>query len=636
MENTSKVAMELGYLKVPDGFLIDIDEINNYTPDKITIITTGSQGEPMAALARIAYSSHRKISLLPNDLFILSSSPIPGNEKLISRIINQLLKKGAEVIYKDLEDVHVSGHACEEELKLIHNLVHPKFFLPVHGEFRHLKHHAELAEELGMKKENTFIIEIGDVLAIKDNKASVTEKVKNGSVFVDGLGIGDVGSVVIRDRKNLAQDGMINIVVTLHKESYSIIAGPDINTRGFVYVKDSEELINEIKSIAINELNRCLENNIIEWYVLKNNVKRAVARFVFGKTKRRPIVFLMIMEEIMYKSLLACEKVGSIDEINVVIQISKLGNYKTNDNDNWSGVRRYYIKNNHSILIEDLGKSNMADPNVLYDFIEWGCENYKADHTMLVLSDHGGGFIGCFTDLSLNVPYIMGIPEMIEAINAVRINLDYVIDILVLDMCCMNCIEIIYELGHEENAAVKTAVTYMDYAPYEGFGYDKLISATQTYNNTSDLNVFVKYLIDSQDFNMAAYDINHKKLEQIKLLFNDIAKAAENPLDALNAVNLTAADLDFVKNINDKLKSIVIYSKEPFKGINNSINITSTDVGYSILFYSKLAFSKDNLWKELLYKIPEQELSIQKDKIYVSLSSSSKPKIHYMLKFNKS
>lgn len=291
MENTSKVAMELGYLKVPDGFLIDIDEINNYTPDKITIITTGSQGEPMAALARIAYSSHRKISLLPNDLFILSSSPIPGNEKLISRIINQLLKNGAEVIYKDLEDVHVSGHACEEELKLIHNLVHPKFFLPVHGEFRHLKHHAELAEELRMKKENTFIIETGDVLAIKDNKASVTEKVKNGSVFVDGLGIGDVGSVVIRDRKNLAQDGMINIVVTLHKESYSIIAGPDINTRGFVYVKDSEELINDIKSIAINELNRCLQNNIIEWYVLKNNVKRAVDRFVFGKLKEGLLSF---------------------------------------------------------------------------------------------------------------------------------------------------------------------------------------------------------------------------------------------------------------------------------------------------------------------------------------------------------
>ena len=273
MENISEVSRELGYLNIPEGFSIDIDEINDYPPNEITIITTGSQGEPMAALARIAYSSHRKISLLPNDLFILSSSPIPWNEKLISRIINELLKKWAEVIYKDLEDVHVSGHACKEELKLIHNLVHPKFFLPVHGEYRNLKHHAELAQELGMKKENTFIIETGD-----------------------GLGIGDVGSLVIRDRKNLAQDGMINIVVTLHKESYSIIAGPDVITRGFVYAKESEELINEIKAIATKELNNCLEKKIIEWYVLKNNIKRAIDRFIYEKTKRRPIVFPMIME----------------------------------------------------------------------------------------------------------------------------------------------------------------------------------------------------------------------------------------------------------------------------------------------------------------------------------------------------
>lgn len=341
------------------------------------------------------------------------------------------------------------------------------------------------------------------------------------------------------------------------------------------------------------------------------------------------------MEEIMYKSLLACEKVGSTNEINVIIQISKLGNYKTDDKDGWSGVRRYYIKNNHSILIQDLGKANTADPNVLYDFIKWGCEKYKAKHIMLVLSDHGGDFIGCFTDLSLNVPYIMGIPEMFEAINTVRKNLEYIIDILVLDMCCMNCLEIIYELGHEENSAVKTAVTYMDYAAYEGIGYDKLISATQTYNNIADLDLFVKYLIDSQDFNLAAYDINHQKLEQIKLLFNDIAKLAENPLDALNNLDINETKLDFVKNINDKLKSIVIYSKKTFKGINNSINITSKDVGYSIFFYSKLAFSKNNLWKELLYNIPKQKLSIQKDKIYVSLSTSSKPKIHYILKFNK-
>lgn len=296
MENISEVSRELGYLNIPEGFLITIDDINNYPPDKITIITTGSQGEPMAALARIAYSYHRKITLMPDDLFILSSSPIPGNEKLISKLINQLLKKGAEVIYKDLEDVHVSGHAYKEELKLIHNLVHPKFFLPVHGEYRHLKHHAKLAQELGMKKENIFIIETGDVLALNDSKAAVAERVKTGSVYVDGLGIGDVGSVVIRDRKNLAQDGMINIVVTLHKESYSIIAGPDIITRGFVYVKDSEELIDEIKFIASKELDNCLENKITEWYVLKNNVKRAVDRFVYEKTKRRPIVFPMIME----------------------------------------------------------------------------------------------------------------------------------------------------------------------------------------------------------------------------------------------------------------------------------------------------------------------------------------------------
>lgn len=296
MENISKVALELGYLNIPEGFLIDIDEINNYPPERLTIITTGSQGEPMAALARIAYSSHRKIVLLPNDLIILSSSPIPGNEKLISRIINQLLKKGAEVIYKDLEDVHVSGHACKEELKLIHNLVKPKFFLPVHGEYRHLKHHIELAEELGMEKEHSFIIDTGDILALNKDNAAVIGRVKTGSVYVDGLGVGDVGSLVIRDRKNLAQDGMINIVVTIHKETHSIIAGPDIITRGFVYAKNSEELIKEIKSIANDELNTCLENKILEWYVLKNNVKRSVDRFVFEKTKRRPIVLPIIME----------------------------------------------------------------------------------------------------------------------------------------------------------------------------------------------------------------------------------------------------------------------------------------------------------------------------------------------------
>lgn len=342
------------------------------------------------------------------------------------------------------------------------------------------------------------------------------------------------------------------------------------------------------------------------------------------------------MENIMYNSLLACERAGSTNEINVVVQIGKLGNYKTDDKNGWSGVRRYYIENGYSALIQDLDKTNMANPNILYDFIKWGCENYKAEHIMLVLSGHGGDFIGCFTDLSLNEAYIMGIPEMIAAINAVRKKLNYIIDILVLDMCCMNCIEIIYELGHEENTAVKTAVTYMDCAAYEGLNYDKLISAAQTYNNISDINLFVRYLIDSQTYNLAAYDINHEKLEQLKLLFNNIAKTTENPLDALNNCAINEAKLDFVKSINDNLKSIVIYSKKTFKGINNSISITSKDVGYSIFFYSKLAFSKNNLWKELLYKLPEQDLSIQKDKVLVSLSNSTKPTIHYILKFIKS
>lgn len=296
MENISEVATRLGYLNAPDGCFIDIDDLKNYTNNQITIITTGSQGEPMAALARIAYSSHRKISIEPDDLFILSSSPIPGNEKLISRIINQLLKKGAKVIYKDLEAVHVSGHACKEELKLIHRLVHPKFFLPIHGEYRHLKYHADLAEELGMDPKNIFIMETGQILELNQNEAKITGQVKTGPVYVDGLGVGDVGNIVIRDRKNLAQDGMITIVATIHKESYSLTAGPDIITRGFVYAKNSEELINEIKAIAKDELNKCLENQIVEWYVLKSNIKRNVDRFVYEKTKRRPIVLPIIME----------------------------------------------------------------------------------------------------------------------------------------------------------------------------------------------------------------------------------------------------------------------------------------------------------------------------------------------------
>ena len=284
MENVSKVARELGYLHVPDTDIIDVDDISSYPNEKVTILTTGSQGEPMASLARIAFSNHRKIAIEPNDTFIISASPIPGNDKLISKVINQLFKRGANVIYEDLEDVHVSGHAYQEELKLIHTLVKPKYFLPVHGEFRHLKHHADLAEKLGTPKENIFTLDTGEILEISKDECKKEGKVKAGSIFVDGLGIGDVGNIVLRDRRHLAQDGMLTIVVVIERNTLSILSGPDIITRGFVYVKESEELINEVKDIASEELDKCLEKGIVEWYLLKSSVKKAVENYIYEKT----------------------------------------------------------------------------------------------------------------------------------------------------------------------------------------------------------------------------------------------------------------------------------------------------------------------------------------------------------------
>ncbi|MBC2582789.1 ribonuclease J [Clostridium sp. DJ247] len=296
MENTSQVAMDLGYLHIPEGYLITLDEIKKYPNEQITIITTGSQGEPMSALARIAFSTHKIIKVEPKDLIIISASPIPGNGRFISKVINQLFKKGADVIYEALEDVHVSGHAYREELKLIHTLVHPKYFIPVHGEYRHLKHHAALAQQLGMEDANTFILDMGQVLEISDKEAKISGTVPTGSVFVDGLGVGDVGYIVLRDRKHLAEDGMLTIVVTIEKESYSVIAGPDIITRGFIYVKESENLINEAKEIVKKELDNCLENKVIEWYVLKASMKKSLEKFLYEKTKRRPIILPIIME----------------------------------------------------------------------------------------------------------------------------------------------------------------------------------------------------------------------------------------------------------------------------------------------------------------------------------------------------
>ncbi len=296
MENISTVAMELGYLHIPEGTMINVDDIRNYGNEEVTIITTGSQGEPMAGLARIAFSNHRKIQLERDDLFIISASPIPGNDKLISKVINELYKKGADVIYEALEDIHVSGHACQEELKLIHSLVHSKYFMPVHGEYRHLKHHKDLAKSLGMEEENIFIMNTGDILQLSEDQARISGRVHTGRVLVDGIGVGDVGNIVLRDRRYLGQDGMVVVVVTIEKENYSILAGPDIITRGFVYAKEAEDMINKIRDIAREEIENSLANNQIEWYVLKTNVKRSIERFLYDETKRRPTIFPIIME----------------------------------------------------------------------------------------------------------------------------------------------------------------------------------------------------------------------------------------------------------------------------------------------------------------------------------------------------
>ncbi|MGL5753159.1 MAG: ribonuclease J [Paraclostridium sp.] len=296
MVNISEVAIELGYLNIPDSYKIDLEEIGNYPKEQVTIVTTGSQGEAMAGLARIAFDAHNKIKIQNNDLFIISASPIPGNDKLISRVINQLYKKGADVIYEDLEDVHVSGHAYQEELKLIHTLVHPKFFIPVHGEYRHLIHHEGLAVKLGMKKENVFILETGDILELTKKTAKKEGRVKVGTVFVDGIGVGDVGNIVLRDRKYLAENGMMTIVIAINRDSLSITAGPDIITRGFIYAREASDLIEEVKEIVRREVEECLENEILEWSVMKSRVKKSVDRYLYTKLKRGTSIFPIIVE----------------------------------------------------------------------------------------------------------------------------------------------------------------------------------------------------------------------------------------------------------------------------------------------------------------------------------------------------
>ena len=296
MENIVQVAIELGYIKIEKENLVSIDQINKYNNNEIVIITTGSQGEPMSALARMATSEHRKVNIVSGDTIIISATPIPGNEKLVSRVIDQLFKKGAEVVYGSSEAVHVSGHACQEELKLMQTLVRPKYFIPVHGEYRHLKQHGELANSIGVPKSNILIPEIGDVIEVTRNSIKKSGTVISGQIFVDGLGVGDVGSIVIRDRKHLSQDGILTVVVTLSKENKAIIAGPDIISRGFVYVRESEKLMDEARDIVRNVFAKCEEQKITDWSTLKSTVRDELRSFLYEKTKRKPMILPIIME----------------------------------------------------------------------------------------------------------------------------------------------------------------------------------------------------------------------------------------------------------------------------------------------------------------------------------------------------
>ena len=296
MENNMQVAMELGYIDVDKETLIGIDHINKYNDDELVVITTGSQGEPMSALSRMASSDHRKVNIKQGDTVIISATPIPGNEKLVSRVINQLFKNGAEVIYESLAQIHVSGHAYQEELKLMQALVKPKFFIPVHGEHRHLKKHGELAMTVGLPEENLIIADIGDVIEVTRNSIKKNGSVVAGQVFVDGLGVGDVGNIVLRDRKHLSQDGILTVVVTLSKENKSIVAGPDIISRGFVYVRESEPLMEEAREIVKSILLECEEKKINDWATLKSRLRDELRSYLYEKTKRKPMILPIIME----------------------------------------------------------------------------------------------------------------------------------------------------------------------------------------------------------------------------------------------------------------------------------------------------------------------------------------------------
>nr|WP_139116367.1 ribonuclease J [Gottfriedia luciferensis] len=298
MVNVVQVAMEQGYLSIPEGMLIDKDEINNFAPEAITILCTGSQGEPLAALARLASSSFRGVDIYPGDTVILAASPIPGNERGVSKIIDNFYNLGANVIYGSGSStgMHVSGHAYQEELKLMLTLMKPKYFIPIHGEYRMLHHHRSLAESVGVKRNNIFIIKNGDVVDILQSEAIQSRRVPAGNIYVDGMGIGDVGNIVLRDRKQLAEDGMLVIVITISKTEKKIISGPDTISRGFVYARDSESLLKEVNQLVISSVNELLDENKLQWGVMKQNIKKSLGQFLFTKTKRKPMILPIIIE----------------------------------------------------------------------------------------------------------------------------------------------------------------------------------------------------------------------------------------------------------------------------------------------------------------------------------------------------
>lgn len=296
MESVVSAATELGYLKAPKGVLIDISDINKYPDNKLVIITTGSQGEPMSALARMASSDHKKVEIKRGDVVIISANPIPGNEKLVSKVVDELFKLGANVIYESLADVHVSGHACQEELKIILSITKPKFFIPVHGEYRHLFQHAQLAHKIGVPEKNTFIMKNGQVIELDQNSAKINGSVPAGQIFVDGLGVGDVGNIVIRDRKHLSEDGLIVVVVGVSSATRQIVAGPDVISRGFVYVREAENLIENVKLRARKAVESCKGKKNNDWTALKTAIKNSLGQYLWEETKRNPMILPVIME----------------------------------------------------------------------------------------------------------------------------------------------------------------------------------------------------------------------------------------------------------------------------------------------------------------------------------------------------